>query len=1232
MNAIENHARSIFLSAVQRGRDEWPVFLDQACGADADLRDRVDQLLEAHLAMGSIDCRAGAAPAATVDDCPVRECAGSLIGPYKLLEQIGEGGFGIVFMAEQTRPLCRKVALKVLKPGMDTRQVIARFEAERQALALMDHPNIAHVHDGGETASGRPYFVMELVEGIPITEFCDQSQLSVRQRLELFLNVCQAAQHAHQKGIIHRDIKPGNVMVTLHDGTPVVKVIDFGIAKATGQRLTDKTLFTGFAQMIGTPLYMSPEQAALSGLDVDTRSDIYSLGVLFYELLTGTTPFDKERLSQVGYDEMRRIIREEEPPRPSTRISTLGQAATTVATQRKSDPKRLSQLCRGELDWIVMKALEKDRNRRYDTASAFAADVERYLHDEPVQACPPSAWYRWRKFARRNKARLAIMGLILWFLVFLGSGLGWVMRDRAARREVGNQRAQDALAEAARLVAAEKWSAALSFLGQAEAILTSSGGSSELSDQAGRLRLAVETARSLDDARIKMAAGKKDHRFDWGAGDAAYAAAFEKYGLDVDNLDLHAAADAIRASPISWQLIAALDDWAFIRRDWHFQGWERRLALARLADPHPWRNRLRDVMERKDVGALEQAIQMASPDDWQSAIVLLGRLTEHAPPMRERAVALLRRAQQRHPDDFWINIELAGLLYQLQPSRLEEAAHYTGIAVALRPQSPGARNNLGAVLYQLGKRDEGIAEYHKAIELDPGFAGAYCNLGVALNDQGKRDAAIAAYQKAIELAPRHFGAHNNLGHIFLGQGKRDEAIAEFHKAIAINPRFWNAYHNLGMTLAGQDKLDEAVVALRKAIDLNPKFADNHCELGIVLGRFNKVDQSIAEFQKAIALGLNHARLHNNFGASLARKRRLDEAIAEFQKAIKLEPNNAAVYINLGRAFATKADALYTKDQLDEAIVEYRKAVANDPDNFAAHLSLGAALLRLGHPDEAIAECRKALAINPKKVAPHVNIGNALSTKGRPDEAIAEYRKALAIDPKCANAHLGVAGALLQQGRFADACAGYRRCLKLLRERDPLRAAVLQQAQQAQRWLDLEPKLLEVLAGKVQPASGAERLEFALLASIKKLHAGAARLYAEGFAADPKRADDPRTQDRYNAACAAALAGCAKGVDAANTDEKERARLRRQALDWLRADLSAWGQLVQKRPLMAHATVLKTLRHWQQDTDFDGVRGDALAKLPEPERRMWQQLWADVEQTLRNSSDKGAKDTNKNSSK
>jgi WD40 repeat protein/serine/threonine protein kinase len=444
MNANPQKAREIFLAAVKLAPAEWDAFLNAACEGDQDLRLRVSNLLRAHGEIGSFL----EGPAAATLDEPIHEGPGTIIGKYKLLEKIGEGGFGVVFMAEQTQPVRRKVALKILKPGMDTRQVVARFEAERQALAIMDHPNIAKVHDGGATGSsspaaseqpgcltsGRPYFVMELVKGVPITEFCDQNHLTPRQRLELFIPVCQAVQHAHQKGIIHRDLKPSNVLVSRHDTTPVPKIIDFGVAKALAQTLTDKTLFTGIAQMVGTPLYMSPEQAGMSDLDIDTRSDIYSLGVLLYELLTGTTPFDKERFKRAAYDEIRRIIREEEPPKPSARLSESKDSLPSISANRHTEPAKLTKLVRGELDWIVMKALEKDRNRRYETANGFAADVQRYLNDEQVQACPPSAGYRLQKFVRRNKTGAVIAALILFFILLSGAGIGWMVGDRALRR------------------------------------------------------------------------------------------------------------------------------------------------------------------------------------------------------------------------------------------------------------------------------------------------------------------------------------------------------------------------------------------------------------------------------------------------------------------------------------------------------------------------------------------------------------------------------------------------------------------------------------------------------------------------------------------------------------------------------------------------------------------------------------------------------------------------------
>jgi serine/threonine protein kinase/tetratricopeptide (TPR) repeat protein len=440
---MTEHAPSesqIFRAALKLGPQQRPEYLNAACGGDRHLQAEVESLLRAHVP--DDDFLKSPALAITTDR-PHSHQVGTIIGPYKLREKIGEGGFGVVYVAEQEKPVRRRVALKIIKPGMDTKDVIARFEAERQTLALMDHPNVARVLDAGTTEHGRPYFVMELVNGVTITDFCDRNKLPTPDRLRLFADVCRAVQHAHQKGIIHRDLKPSNILVTLHDGKPVAKVIDFGVSKALSQQLTEKSIYTAYGQMIGTPSYMSPEQAEMSGLGIDTRSDIYSLGVLLYELLTGKTPLDAARLRASAYAEILRIIKEEEPPLPSLKVSTLGEEATVIAGHRHTDPKQLRRALNGELDWIVMKCLEKDRERRYETANGLARDIERYLADEPVEACPPSSWYRLTKFSRKYRSIINTAVAFAGLLIACAAVSGWLaFRATIAERKAYAAQAQ----------------------------------------------------------------------------------------------------------------------------------------------------------------------------------------------------------------------------------------------------------------------------------------------------------------------------------------------------------------------------------------------------------------------------------------------------------------------------------------------------------------------------------------------------------------------------------------------------------------------------------------------------------------------------------------------------------------------------------------------------------------------------------------------------------------------
>jgi tetratricopeptide (TPR) repeat protein len=916
-----------------------------------------------------------------------------VIGPYKLLEQIGEGGFGVVFLAEQTQPVRRKVALKVLKPGMDTRQVVARFEAERQALALMDHPNIARVLDGGQTSSGRPYFVMDLVKGLPITEYCDQAQLTPRERLELFVHLCQAVQHAHQKGIIHRDLKPSNVLVTVHDTTPVVKVIDFGVAKALGQELTDKTLFTGFAQMIGTPLYMSPEQAGQSGLDIDTRSDIYALGVILYELLTGTTPFDKERLKEVGYDELRRIIREEEPPRPSTRLSTLGQAATTASTNRRSDPKRLSQLVRGELDWIAMKALEKDRNRRYETASAFAADVQRYLHDEPVQACPPSAWYRFRKFTRRNKAVLGITallaGVMIVAVVGLAAGIIVVSQEQQRTRQALNAEKVARAAEAKRRKQARQALDAQTSL--------------VLEDLLSRQKVLTDDHRRF----LRQALGAYlDFAADVGADEetrAGVAQAYYRVGYIRHRLGEYQEAETAHRQGIALgqKLIA---DYPGAR--------QYRLGLAR---------------ETNSLGTLLQNMNRRPEAEkaFRDALAIYQKLAADAP------------GETTHLYDQAMTQSNLGQLLRVSGKPGEaETAFREAIAsqeklVKQSPATPEYRNELafsyrllGDVL-QFGRNPEKArGAYQQAIALqkqlvadrrdNPEFryelAGSYNSLSLLLLSLDRPQQALKAHPEGLKLAKA------------LAAGF--PAVPKYHKVLANSLNTWG----LILVKCGQQKAAET--AFRESLAIKKQLAADF--------------PAVAEYQA------NLARTYHNLATLLKATGRLQEAETAYRDALAIRerlapdflkvpdyPNDLANTMgNLARLLADRRDFVAARQLLEDAQAHHHRALKINPEHrdyrwsyYNNLMSLGALLLHLRDHGAAAAVAER-LALAGFKPATDAYYGASLLARS---VALAEQDHTLTQDKRQETAQAYAARAMKLLARAIQ--DGYRDRERLQKDRD-----------------------------------------------------------------------------------------------------------------------------------------------------------------------------------------------------
>jgi serine/threonine protein kinase len=894
---------SIFLEAL---RKETPqaraAFLDEACAGNADLRRSVEMLLRAHEKAG--DFLQGNVDKGQTTDQPAPEGPGTVIGPYKLVQEIGEGGMGTVFMAQQTEPVKRLVALKVIKAGMDSRQVIARFEAERQALALMDHPHIAKVLDAGTTASARPYFVMELVKGVPITRYCDEHRLTPRQRLELFIPVCQAVQHAHQKGIIHRDLKPSNVLVALYDGKPVPKVIDFGVAKAAGQQLTEHTLVTGFGAVVGTLEYMSPEQAELNQLDIDTRSDIYSLGVLLYELLTGTTPLDRKRLKEAALLEVLRLIREEEPPKPSTRLSEARDTLPSVSAQRQMEPAKLTKLLRGELDWIVMKALEKDRNRRYETANGLAMDVQRYLADEPVQACPPSVGYRLRKFARRNRGPLFLAALAVAVLVLAVVGLtvGLVAVERERKRTSEQQtRTQAALeAEAKRRRQAREALDAMS--------------SQVIEDWLAKQKeLLPEHKAFLEKALAFYEEFARDTAEDVESR-SGVADAFARVGRILDRLGRDREAE---------------------------RAWQQSQELYRvLATDFPTNQPAYSVLLANSYKNLGQLL-------WR-----MGRPKEAEAVLRDAL-----RIQQPLAAEFpgfrsWLadsHNSLAVLLWDMGRTQEAEAARRDALTLHKQlaeemPTEPKSRSdlamsyiNLGGLLQVTGRPKEAEVAYRDALALykklasdfpaepDHRFhlAGTHNNLGMLLTDADRYKDAEAAYRDALSLqnqlaaefparpdyrwwlARHHFG----LANLMRKTGRPKEMETAFRDALALRKQLAadfptrpayrselsESYIALGMLLADTGLPQEAEAAFRDAVRLLKQLVTDF--------------PAVPDYESNLACALSDlgelAKRQRSYAEAC---RWLEEALPHHQAALKANPRKPPYREFLRNHHDTMADA------------------------------------------------------------------------------------------------------------------------------------------------------------------------------------------------------------------------------------------------------------------------------------------------------------------------------------
>ena len=995
------------------------AYLAEACAGDDALRSKVEGLIAAYEKKGEALERSLASGPGLMQEGP-----GTVVGRYKLLQQIGEGGFGVVFMADQIEPVQRKVALKIIKAGMDTKEVIARFEAERQALALMDHPNIARVLDAGATESGRPYFVMELVKGIRITDYCDQNDLSTQERLKLFIKVCHAVQHAHQKSVIHRDLKPSNVMVTLQDGEAVPKVIDFGIAKATGQRLTGKTLFTRYEQMIGTPAYMSPEQAALSGLDVDTRTDIYALGVLLYELLTGVTPFDGETLAQAAFDEIRRMIRETEPPKPSTRLHAMGEKLTEVAKHRRTDPAALRRSVRGDLDWIVMKALEKDRRRRYGTANDLATDVQRHLEHQPVVAIPPGTLYRTRKFVRRHRIGVALAASVTGALI-IGLAVSLIGFTKARR-----ERDRAVEAEARRAQVAKFLEDMLQGVGPSVALGRDTTLLREILDKTAERVASDLRGQPEVEGELRYTLGEVY----WEIGELEKAETMHRRALALRRAALgnehpDIARSMQRLGHVLWrrgQVNEAeklgREAVAMQRKLYGDEHLELAKSLTDLAAVFTWRDNQAEVekllrealaIQRKLLGNehLEVANSLA---ELSLATVAYTDRAPEAEAMQREALAIWKKVLgEDHPEvavqslkfRAW-NLRREGKLAEAEIALRELLAAQKKLRGDEHPEVALQLYNLGNVLGRQGKLAEAEAALREAIARQRKFLGGESgelsqslhSFGNVVRARGRSAEAEAAHREALAIRKRMLGNENfftvlslqELANDLWSQRKLAEAETALHEALAIRRKLYGNKHpvvvgailQLAIMLRDEGKLTEAgpladeLLELRRKL-LGPEDKDYPALLDAMvepLSDLGKLAEAEEVARESLAIYRKHGKgdmaVNNSLcqlagvlhaeGKLVEARETYREALARFSKELEKAPTNAVTLYVCALLCHATADTNGARAMAEKGVALLEQVVPG-PNAHHAYWACGLAPDALTNYSPVLETARRAVA-------------------------------------------------------------------------------------------------------------------------------------------------------------------------------------------------------------------------------------------------------------------------------